>query len=60
MIEGGLADQRGTFTDRATPKGGGATHTTSGSFLRIYRKQVDGTWRMSRDMFNAAEPPAPR
>ena len=60
VIEGGLAYQRGTFTVRATPKAGGDTRTTTGSFLRIYRRQADGTWRMSRDMFNAEESPAPR
>lgn len=53
VIEGSLAYQRGTFTSTATPKGGGAARTVSGSFLRIYRRQPDGSWRMTRDMFNS-------
>jgi ketosteroid isomerase-like protein len=52
VIEGNLGYQRGTFTVVATPKAGGATRTTNGTFLRIYRRQRDGSWRMTRDMFN--------
>lgn len=56
VISGDLAYQRGTFTVDATPKAGGNTSHTSGNFLRIYRKQPDGSWRMVRDMFNTAQP----
>jgi ketosteroid isomerase-like protein len=52
VIDGNLGYQRGTFTVVATPKAGGATRTTNGTFLRIYRRQPDGSWRMTRDMFN--------
>ena len=51
VIDGNLAYQRGAFTVDATPKAGGATHATRGSFLRIYRRRADGSWRMTRDMF---------
>jgi ketosteroid isomerase-like protein len=57
-----LAYQRGTFTVAATVKTGGPTHTTHGNFLRIYRRQADGSWRMTRDMFSGDQPagsPAP-
>jgi ketosteroid isomerase-like protein len=60
VIDGNLAYQRGSFTVIATPKAGGAARTTAGSFLRIYRRQPDGSWRMSRDMFNAEQPDAAR
>lgn len=53
VIDGNLAYQRGTFTSTATPKAGGAARTAKGSFLRIYRRQPDGSWRMTRDMFNS-------
>jgi ketosteroid isomerase-like protein len=53
VIDGNLAYQRGTFTSTATPKTGGAGRTAKGSFLRIYRRQSDGSWRMTRDMFNS-------
>lgn len=57
FISGDLAYQRGTFTVAATPKAGGTTRTTRGTFLRIYKRQPDGGWRMVRDMFNS-DPPA--
>jgi ketosteroid isomerase-like protein len=57
VVDGNLAYQRGTFTVAATPKAGGATRTLRGSFLRIYRRQPDGSWRMTRDMFNSDQAP---
>jgi len=57
VISGDLAYQRGTFTVAATPKAGGETRNTSGNFLRIYRRQPDGSWRMVRDMFNSDKAP---
>ena len=52
VIDGDLAYQRGTFTVEATPKAGGNKTRTSGTFLRIYRRQPDGRWFMTRDNFN--------
>ena len=57
VVSGDLAYQRGTFTVAATPKAGGETRNTSGNFLRIYRRQPDGSWRMVRDMFNSDKAP---
>jgi ketosteroid isomerase-like protein len=54
VIDGNLAYQRGTFNVTATPKAGGTVRPTHGTFLRIYRRQPDGSWRMTRDMFNSA------
>ena len=53
VVSGDLAYQRGTYTVASTPKAGGETRTTSGSFLRIYERQPNGEWRMTRDMFNS-------
>jgi len=50
---GDWAFQRGRFSVAATPKAGGAPSTTTGNFLRIYERQPDGEWRMTRDMFNS-------
>jgi ketosteroid isomerase-like protein len=58
VVAGDWAYQRGTFTVAATPKAGGNTTRTRGNFLRIYRRQPDGAWRMIRDMFNSEQPPA--
>jgi ketosteroid isomerase-like protein len=71
VISGDLAYQRGTFTVAASPKAasGGASagaaagpnipRKTSGNFLRIYKRQPDGSWRMVRDMFNSDQPATP-
>jgi ketosteroid isomerase-like protein len=59
VISGDLAYQRGTFTVNATPKAGGNAIHTSGHFLRIYRRQPDGSWRMVRGMFNSDQPARP-
>jgi ketosteroid isomerase-like protein len=59
VVSGNLAYQRGTFTVAATPKAGGTARNTKGTFLRIYERQLDGSWRMTRDMFNSEQPATP-
>ena len=56
VIDGDLAFQRGTFTTIATPRGDGDRLEVNGSFLRIYQRQANGDWRMTRDMFNSSTP----
>lgn len=56
VIDGDLAFQRGTFTTIATPRGAGDRLEVSGSFMRIYQRQANGEWRMTRDMFNSSTP----
>jgi uncharacterized protein (TIGR02246 family) len=56
VVSGDLAYQRGTFVVEATPKAGGETTRTTGNFLRIYRKQADGRWLMTHDMWNGQRP----
>jgi ketosteroid isomerase-like protein len=56
VIDGDLAFQRGTFTTIATPRGAGERLEVSGSFMRIYQRQANGEWRMTRDMFNSSAP----
>jgi ketosteroid isomerase-like protein len=56
VIDGNLAFQRGTFTTIATPKAEGERIEVSGSFMRIYQRQANGEWRMTRDMFNSSTP----
>jgi ketosteroid isomerase-like protein len=50
VIDRTLAYQRGTWTVAATPKAGGATTHSTGKFVRIYQKQKDGSWWMTRDV----------
>jgi ketosteroid isomerase-like protein len=52
VIDGDLAFQRGTFVVIATPKGGERGNPIPGHFMRIYQRQPNGEWRMTRDMFN--------
>jgi ketosteroid isomerase-like protein len=56
VIDGDLGFQRGTFTTIAMPRGDGQRIEVSGSFLRIYQRQPNGEWRMTRDMFNSSTP----
>jgi ketosteroid isomerase-like protein len=56
VIDGDLAFQRGTFTTIAMPRGDGERLEVSGSFMRIYQRQPNGEWRMTRDMFNSSTP----
>lgn len=50
VIDRDLAYQRGTWTVTATPKAGGSTSHSTGQFVRIYQRQPDGSWRMTRDV----------
>jgi ketosteroid isomerase-like protein len=56
VVDGDLAFQRGTFTVIATPRGDGDRLEVRGAFLRVYQRQANGEWRMTRDMFNSSEP----
>ena len=60
VIDGRLAYQRGTFSTTVTPKAGGPARTTDGKFLRIYRRQDDGSWTMVIDSFSGDKPPEAR
>jgi ketosteroid isomerase-like protein len=56
VIDRNLAYQRGTWTVAATPKAGGPTRHSTGKFVRIYQRQKDGSWRMTRDVL-LSDPP---
>jgi ketosteroid isomerase-like protein len=59
VVRDDLAYQRGTFTVTATPRDGGEPRETHGNFLRIYRRQSDGSWQITRDMFSSDRAAAP-
>lgn len=52
---GDLAYARGTFTEKYTDKKTGKVMTGSGSYLTVYKKQDDGSWKAVED-FAAADP----
>jgi uncharacterized protein (TIGR02246 family) len=53
VVSGDLAYQRGTFVVVATPKAGEDSSRVTGNFMRIYRRQPDGSWLMTRDTHNS-------
>jgi ketosteroid isomerase-like protein len=58
---GDMAWSRGAYTLMFRPPGDTVTITDRGKYLEIWKKQSDGSWRVTRDIFNSdmpAEPPA--
>ena len=59
---GDLAYLRGTYTMTFSIPGAPASIDEQGKFLQIYRKQSDGSWKMTREIYNSDLPlplPAP-
>ena len=55
-VDGDLAYDRGTYSQTLVPRAGGKAMSEKGKFLWIYGRVTDGTWRMSRVIWNANEP----
>jgi ketosteroid isomerase-like protein len=55
---GDLAYSRGRYTMTLSPPGAAAIHD-QGKFLVVYRRQADGSWKVSHDIFNSDLPPKP-
>jgi ketosteroid isomerase-like protein len=52
----------GRYSIKVTPPGASAAIADSGKYIEIWRKQSDGSWRMTDDIFNSDVPlpePAP-
>lgn len=47
------AFERGSFVWKLAPTGGGAPIEDQGNFLAIYRRQSDGTWKVTRNIWNS-------
>ncbi len=60
QVDGDLGYDRGNYTVAITPKAGGETIITmpDGKFLTIYKRQADGSWKISHDCYNSNVPPA--
>ena len=52
---GDMAYARGKFTEKYTDKKTGKVMTDSGSYLTVYKKQDDGSWKAEED-FAVADP----
>jgi ketosteroid isomerase-like protein len=51
-VWGDLGFARGNYSFAATPKDGGEQVQFMGKYLTIFKRQVDGGWRIYRDCFN--------
>ncbi len=54
---GDLGYTRGTY--RMTMDGPAGPVTINGKYLTVWKKQADGTWKVTADMFNANAPATP-
>ena len=52
-VSGDLAYGRGFATVTLVPKKGGAPQTSTAKYLNILRRQPDGTWKTTHDIWNA-------
>lgn len=50
---------RGTYHHTMTPKAGGAPISGNGKYLWLYQRQPDGSWKLSRVIWNSSDPPPP-
>ena len=55
---GDLAYVRGRYSIVVTPPGG-SEQRDAGKYIEIWRKQADGTWKMTRDISTSDLPAAP-
>ena len=55
---GDLAFARGTYAASFAAKSGGDPVSVEGKYMTILRQQVDGSWKIYRDIFNSNVPPA--
>jgi uncharacterized protein (TIGR02246 family) len=51
-VQGDVAIDRGAYTQTVTPKDGGAPQPGKGSYLWVYRRTADGTWRQTHAIWN--------
>jgi len=56
-VVGDWAFDWGAYMTALTPKAGGEPTEDRGKYIVILRKQVDGSWRIARDIWNSDNPP---
>jgi ketosteroid isomerase-like protein len=59
-VEGDLACHAFTYTWRVTPRTGGGSAVASGKGLHVLRRQADGAWKITREIWNATPAAAAR
>lgn len=56
-VTGDVAVERFVAELRVTPKAGGATVEERFKGIHVYRRQADGSWRITHDVWNTDAPP---
>jgi len=56
QVAGPWAFDRGTYRWKGVPRDGGAAFVDHGKYLVVLRQQVDGSWKVYRDMDNSDRP----
>ena len=57
QVAGDWGYARGTYSLFVTPKAGGETAFDNGKWLKIFKRQPDGSWKIFRNCFNSDVPP---
>jgi uncharacterized protein (TIGR02246 family) len=58
-VSGDMAFARGTYTVQAVVDETGEPSFTDGTYMSIFKRQDDGTWKLYRDMTHSNIPPTP-
>jgi uncharacterized protein (TIGR02246 family) len=59
-VAGDLAIIRTNYTVTLTPKGDGEPFESNGKWLKVLKRQSDGSWKFSRNIWNSDNPPPER
>ena len=57
VVNGAWAFSRGSYTQDLTGRSSGKTIHVDAKFLTIFKRQMDGSWKLYRDCFNSNVPP---
>jgi ketosteroid isomerase-like protein len=52
---GDYAFDSGTYTENTVERANGKKHTETGSYLMVYQRQKDGTWKILEQMWTGKE-----
>ena len=53
LVSGDWAFSRGTWISTLTPKQEGQSYLIDGKFVTVFRRQVDGSWKIYRNIHNS-------
>jgi len=55
VVAGDLGIEEGKYVWKLAPVGGGDTVTATGHFIAIWRRQADGGWKCTSDIWNSSD-----